>query len=64
MARAQTQPRQADVTRAVKGAIAAGFDVGAIEIGPDGGIRIVRANEKAKNSDATPFDSWKASRED
>ena len=46
----------------LKGALAAGFDVGAVEIGADGMIRIVRNTEKAKNS-SDPFDQWKASRD-
>ncbi|WP_426027674.1 hypothetical protein [Brevundimonas sp. TWP2-3-4b2] len=62
MARVSTRFRQADVAKALKGALAAGFDVGAVEIGADGMIRIVRNTEKAKNS-SDPFDQWKASRD-
>lgn len=61
MARSSTRFSQADVAKALKGALAAGFDVGAVEIGQDGTIRIVRNDEKAKNS-PDPFDQWKASR--
>lgn len=62
MARSATRFTQADVAKALKGAIAAGFDVGAVEIGSDGAIRIVRANGKGNNSPTTPFDEWQASR--
>jgi len=62
MARISARFTQADVAKALKGAFAAGFDVGAVEIGPDGAIRIVRMDEKAKNS-SDPFDEWKATRD-
>ena len=62
MSRSSTRFSQADVAKALKGALAAGFDVGAVEIGKDGTIRIVRNEEKAKNS-SDPFDAWKASRD-
>ena len=62
MARSSTRFSQADVAKALKGALAAGFDVGAVEIGQDGTIRIVRNEEKAKNS-SDPFDQWKATRD-
>lgn len=53
--------RQSDVERAVKAALNAGLAVGAVELTPDGTIRIVGANqpEPAKES---PFDHWKAMR--
>ena len=37
--------RQADITRAVKGALAAGLSVGRVEVGGDGRIVIVAAPE-------------------
>lgn len=55
--------RQADVARALKGAQAAGFEVGAVEIADDGSIRIERAGKSTDNSPATPFDKWKARRD-
>lgn len=48
---------QTDVTRALRGALAAGVKVGRVEITPTGGIVITAEGCKA---DATPFDAWKA----
>lgn len=53
---------QADVARALKGALAAGLDVGAVEISPTGEIRIAAARKAAENSPLNPFDKWKAGR--
>ncbi|MFN7224437.1 MAG: hypothetical protein ACK4MS_10500 [Paracoccaceae bacterium] len=50
---------QADITRAIKAAKAAGLDVNRCEIGPDG--RIVLSAESAAPA-ADPFDAWKAKR--
>lgn len=36
--------KQIDVTRAIKGAIAAGFDPGEFRIAPDGTIQVLRAD--------------------
>jgi hypothetical protein len=53
--------RQSDVTRALKGVMAAGVGVARIEIGVDGRIVVVvsAANE---NGDQTPLDQWMAKR--
>lgn len=60
---AATRFKQADVARALKGALAAGFEVGAVEIGADGQIRIVAASKAIDNSSLNPFDQWKAKRD-
>lgn len=50
---------QGDVTRAIKGARAAGLDPGRVEIGPDGRIVILlRGTEPAETVD--PLDKWEA----
>lgn len=41
MARTPSHFRQSDVSRAVKAALDAGLDVGGIEIGKDGTIRVI-----------------------
>lgn len=40
------KPSQAQITRAVKGAMQGGFPVGAVEVCPDGTIRILPAAQK------------------
>jgi hypothetical protein len=49
-------PRQIDVTRALRAARAAGFDVVGYEIDPDGKI-IVRTG-KSETTEAAPLDKW------
>lgn len=44
MANTQAQFKQVDVTRALKGAVAAGMDVGRVEIDRNGKIVLVRAD--------------------
>ncbi len=61
MSRAPARFTQADVAKALKGFLAAGFEVGALEITVDGAIRIERQNERDKNS-SSPFDEWKEKR--
>jgi hypothetical protein len=55
MARARTTFKQGDVTKAVKGAIAAGLDIVRVEIDPTGRIVIQLANGGAKEQ-AAPDD--------
>lgn len=62
MPRGRARFTQADVARALKAAGAASFDVGAIEILPDGAIRISRAAE-AVAPEPSPYDRWKAKRD-
>lgn len=61
MSRSSARFTQADVAKALKGALAAGFDVGAVEIGTDGMIRIVHRGKAEENS-LDPFDQWKERR--
>ncbi|WP_313353206.1 hypothetical protein [Paracoccus sp. (in: a-proteobacteria)] len=42
MAKLRTAFKQVDVTRAIKGALAAGFDPGEFRIAPDGTIQVLR----------------------
>lgn len=43
MANPRTAFKQTDVTRAIKGALAAGFEPGEFRIAPDGTIQVLRA---------------------
>lgn len=50
-------PTEAQVRRAVKGALSAGFAVGAVEIAPDGTIRILPdAKRSGQDSAMNPAD--------
>ena len=60
---AATRFKQADVARALKGVLAAGMEVGAVEIGADGQIRIEPPGKATENSSQNPFDQWKAKRD-
>lgn len=62
MARGPATFKQADLTRAVKAARAAGLDVARTEIMPDGTIRLIHSAE-VTSTPATPFDEWKAKRD-
>jgi len=42
MAKLRTAFKQVDVTRAIKGALAAGFEPGEFRIAPDGTIQVLR----------------------
>jgi hypothetical protein len=53
--------RQVDVTRAVRGATAAGLHVSSIKIGPDGGIEILTGG--APRVEVDVFSDWKAKRD-
>ena len=59
MTRTRPPFRQADISRAVKGATAAGLIVGRVEFDQDGKIVIVSGEGKLKDA-ATPLDAWKA----
>lgn len=50
---------QGDVTRAIKGARAAGLDPGRVEIAPDGRIIILLAGYE-KTDAVDPLDKWEA----
>lgn len=54
--------RQADITRAMKGAIAAGLKPSRADIDRDGKITLV-FGEAAPPEPATDFDKWKAGRD-
>lgn len=52
-----TAPTELQVRRAVKGALSAGFVVGAVEISPDGTIRILPdAQSSVQHDAANPAD--------
>lgn len=53
--------RQVDVTRAARGAVAAGLRVSSIKIGPDGTIEILTQETAPEVTDA--FSEWKAKRD-
>jgi len=59
--RRQAAFRQVDVTRAARGAAAAGLRVSGIKIGRDGGIEILTADAPPVEVDA--FSEWKAKRD-
>ena len=52
--------KQIDVTRAVKGAVAAGLVVGRIEVDQRTGKIIVHVGEPAPGTAETPLDGWLA----
>lgn len=60
MARRQTFT-QAEVTRAIKAATAAGMAVARCEITPDGAIVI--STESAKQMQADPLEAWRAKKD-
>ena len=49
---------QADVSRALKGAEAAGFEVGEVRIGQDGTIRLLPKLPEQKQGDERVPESW------
>ncbi|WP_212525895.1 hypothetical protein [Actibacterium sp. MT2.3-13A] len=49
---------EAQVRRAVKGALAAGLPIGEVKIDPDGTIRILPAAEEKAQSDQREPESW------
>lgn len=53
---------QADISRALKAAQSAGFEVGSIELRPDGVLQISRMPPPAPAT-ADPFEAWKAKRD-
>ena len=59
--RRQVAFRQADVTRAARGAANAGLRISSIKIGPDGAIEILTAEPAPELTDA--FGEWKAKRD-
>lgn len=58
MTRRPARVTQADISRAVKGATAAGLSVSKVEIDQDGKIVIVSGEGQPKET--TPLDAWKA----
>lgn len=51
-------PRKADIARAVQAARACGLDIAAIEISPQGAIRIVGPCPGPNPPAETEFDAW------
>lgn len=62
MGRSRANFKQADVTRAVKAARAAGFDVARIEIERDGRIALLNRSDAARMPE-NEYDRWKANRD-
>lgn len=60
MSRRKPLIRQADVSRAVKGAQSAGLKVQRIEIDPATGRIVVVSGEGTPSEPPSPFDAWKA----
>ncbi len=58
--------KQSDVTRIVKGVVAAGIPVERVVVHPDGGLEIiakgVRMSGDAIHDAMTPLESWRANR--
>lgn len=64
MGRAASTFKQTDLVRAVKATQAAGLTVGAVEVSPDGTIRIsVQGAEAPSGAVSDPFETWKAKRD-
>ena len=61
MSRAAAAFRQVDVTRAARGAAAAGLRVSSIKIGRDGAIEILTAD--APPAEVDVFSEWKTKRD-
>jgi hypothetical protein len=61
MTRRANSFRQADVTRASRGAVKAGLTVRAVRISPDGSIEVLTGGEEAPLNDA--FGKWKAKKD-
>jgi len=53
---------KADISRALKAAQEAGFDVGSIELRPDGVLQISRLPSTASTAPNNPYETWKAKR--
>ena len=62
MARSPSTFRQADVTRAVKGVVAAGVGIAQVEIDKSGKIVIVTGGAKTEISELVPLDAWRERR--
>ena len=63
MPRTPAKFTQGDISRALKAARSAGFDVGSIEIRPDGVLQISRSTVPAITAPIDPFEAWKAKRD-
>lgn len=53
-----TAPTEAQVRRVVKGAMAAGFPVGSVEVTTDGTIRILPAEAKPVKAETRKPEAW------
>lgn len=62
MARLQSRFRQIDLTRAVKGIVAAGVPTARAEIEPSGKIVIVFGEPDVQVDAPSPLDDWRKSR--
>jgi len=62
MARSTTF-KQADIKRAVRGALAAGFVVGRVEVEVEAGKIIVHGEQKSIETPKSSLDEWRATRD-
>ena len=62
MARLQQTFKQGDVSRAVKGAMAAGIKVESVEITPGGKIIINAESDRSVVAASSPLDEWRSGR--
>jgi len=60
MARAPSRFRQGDVTRAVKGAVAAGVEVREVMVDTDGRIGVIAGRSGHAPTGANALDQWMA----
>ena len=58
MSRRLSSFRQREVTRVVKGVIAAGVHVAGVKVSPHGDIEVVIGNERAQDSPAQEENEW------
>ena len=63
MPRAPSKFTQADIRRALKAVQSVGFEIGSIEIRPDGVLQVSRLPSVAVSTPSDPYGAWKAKRD-
>lgn len=61
--RAASKFTQADISRALKAVQSVGFEIGSIEIRPDGVLQITRLSPVTTPPPNDPYEVWKAKRD-